>query len=299
MKITFSEIDVTYNNKKKTFHTNANDETEISFYDVMRYLKGIYGNQNRFLSRFIKKNMLPYINGNPLTDETGLPLKGPDGKYINEAEAKARRGMLDENGLDTSGILYKMYMKFDNVEPYSFREAFQIEYLPFKALVFRSIDVGDMIANLGHKRIKTSGKEVTRKMYDELTGEYSHDEKMNVVYELHKVDMTQLLTQEQINNIAPWRQPKTVAYAIKCWCTTVGSEHWIFIDEKYAENENPFEAIASTFMVHENIIPFITQLKRQGDILVAELAEDCEVEPSGKMVPLTEEQYFSLLTAEA
>jgi hypothetical protein len=57
------------------------------------------------------------------------------------------------------------------------------------------------------------------------------------------------------------------------------------------------EAIASTFRIHENLIDNISELKRQGDILIVELKE--EIDPSGEIVPLTAEQYFGLLTAQS
>jgi len=61
--------------------------------------------------------------------------------------------------------------------------------------------------------------------------------------------------------------------------------------------DDPLAAIASTFRIAENLIPYIKELKRQGDILIVELTE--EIEPKGNVVPLTSEQYFSLLTAES
>jgi hypothetical protein len=49
--------------------------------------------------------------------------------------------------------------------------------------------------------------------------------------------------------------------------------------------------------VHENLIPFIKELKRQGDILLVELTQ--EVDPRGQMVSLSKDQYFDLLTAQS
>jgi hypothetical protein len=56
-------------------------------------------------------------------------------------------------------------------------------------------------------------------------------------------------------------------------------------------------AIASTFVVHKNIIPHIKALKRQGDILLTEMDDD--IKPEGEMVSLTKEQYFGLLVAQS
>jgi hypothetical protein len=85
-------------------------------------------------------------------------------------------------------------------------------------------------------------------------------------------------------------------FAVKCWCTTTDKEHWLWIEEEY--KENPLEAIASTFRIHENLIPYIKEIKRQGDILLVEMLDDT-IEPSGNIVPLNAEQYFRLLTAQS
>jgi hypothetical protein len=69
----------------------------------------------------------------------------------------------------------------------------------------------------------------------------------------------------------------------------------LWIDRQYSED--PLEAIARTFFVHENLIPFIKELKRQGDILLVELTQ--EVDPRGQMVSLSKDQYFELLTAQS
>jgi hypothetical protein len=72
-------------------------------------------------------------------------------------------------------------------------------------------------------------------------------------------------------------------------------EHWLWIEPQY--KDNALTAIASTFRIHENIIPHIKCLKRQGDLLICEL--ESEVLPKGNVRPLTAKEYFSLLEAEA
>jgi aromatic ring-opening dioxygenase LigB subunit len=69
----------------------------------------------------------------------------------------------------------------------------------------------------------------------------------------------------------------------------------LWIEEQY--KDNPLEAVASTFRLHENVIPHIKEIKRQGDILLLEMNED--VKPEGNVVPLTAAQYFGLLTAQS
>ena len=102
------------------------------------------------------------------------------------------------------------------------------------------------------------------------------------MYETHEINGEKLGIEDKL-------------YAVKCWCTSTNKEHWIWIDEKY--KDDPLNAIASTFMVHENVIPHIKALKRQGDLLLLEMEED--VKPEGEMVSLTKEQYFGLLVAQS
>jgi hypothetical protein len=84
-------------------------------------------------------------------------------------------------------------------------------------------------------------------------------------------------------------------YAVKCWCTTTQKENWLWIEKKY--KDDPLAAIASTFRFHENVIPYIKELKRQGDVMLVEMKK--EVHPEGEIIPLTADQYFNLLTAES
>ena len=68
--------------------------------------------------------------------------------------------------------------------------------------------------------------------------------------------------------------------------------------EKY--KDKPLEAVASTFRIHESLIPYIKELKRQGDILLVEMKEgSSDIKPEGEIIPLTSEQYFELLTAQS
>jgi hypothetical protein len=170
---------------------------------------------------------------------------------------------------------------YKQAKPYTYTTAFAIPNAEWRALVFGSIRVSDMIAELGHRRIATAGRPVRHKQYTE-SGEFAGYRDYDVVFETHQVDG------EKLGVSAP-------LYAVRCWCTTTESEHWIWIESKYAES--PLEAIASTFRIHESVIPYIKELKRQGDILLVELTQ--LVEPRGAKRPLTQEEYFSLLTAQS
>ena len=170
------------------------------------------------------------------------------------------------------------------VEPFTYGDAFKIENEEFQAKVFGSIDIVDMIKELGHERIKTDGKRVKHKEFTS-SGEFLGYKEYDVVYETHKVDITKLGLEGESS------------YALRCWCTTTDKEHWLWIEDEY--KDDPLEAVASTMRVHKNFIEgnHIKELKRQGDVFLVELNYD--VQPEGELVPLTAEQYFGFLTAQS
>lgn len=222
--------------------------------DLVRYLKGVYSNKERFVSRFVEEK-------------------------INRIKELEESHPADYN--ISKKFLEGLAEMFDTVEPFSFKEAFEITDREFQALVFSSINITDMIKTLGATRIKTDGINVVHKKYDN-DGKFIGKEDYYNVYETHKVDGKGLGINEDL-------------YVVKCWCTSTNKEHWIWIDEKF--KYDPLNAIASTFVVHKNIIPHIKALKRQGDLLLVEMNK--EVTPEGEMVSLTKEQYFSLLEAQS
>jgi hypothetical protein len=224
-----------YEAVSKTFNKGI-DRTNI-----LRYLKGIYSNKERFKSRFISKYVVGEI---------------------------------------TSELFYFFLNNYDLVSPFSYKEAFEIKDIQFKGLVFTSIDVHEMIEGMGKEHIKTEGIEVERKTFSK-EGDYLGIETYHNIYETYRVNGMSLRLIEDI-------------YALKVWCSTTENEHWLWIDRKF--KYKPLEAVASTFRIHENVIPHIKELKRQGDIMIVEMNKD--IEPEGKIVPLTAKQYFGLLTSE-
>jgi hypothetical protein len=224
-------------------------ESGIPNQEVMRYLKGVLTNKERFISRFsepIKNIMVEYMD---MSDTT----------FMSELE--------------------DMY---DDVVPYTYNEAFAIENDSYKAKVFGSINITDMITSLGHKRIATEGKQVKHKKFDN-EGNFLGTEEYDVIYEVHEVNGEKLGLTENV-------------FAIRCWCTTTDKEHWLWIEEQY--KDSPLEAVASTFRIHENLISNIKEIKRQGDVLLVEMNDE-NIKPEGNIVPLNATQYFSLLTAQS
>jgi len=186
---------------------------------------------------------------------------------------------------DFQEFVDKVMEVYDDVIPFTYKEAFQIENDGLRALVFGSINVGEMIANLGHKMHKVDGILLTQKSYSP-EGEYLGEYELNNIYEVHEVNATDLTGRDGEK-----------VYAVKCWCTSTNNEHWIWIDE--AHKDDPLTAIASTFRFHKSVIPQIKALKRQGDIMLVEMKQDVDIDPEEEIVPLTKDEYFSLLVAQS
>lgn len=248
MKVYFTEFNDVH------FDAVKNEMVSCSNNDFVRYLKGLYTNKERFINRYL----------NPLREKTN-PIKNHNVEFHNTFS----------EFIDYLGKTY------NEVKPFSFKEAFDISNKSFQGLVFSSINIGEMIEELGAKRIKTDGIESTHRQYDS-EGNFTGEKTYHNIYEVHEVSGEKLGLNENL-------------YVVKCWCTSTNKEHWLWIEDQY--KDDPLTAIASTFRVHENIIPHIKCLKRQGDLLLIEMDE--KVKPEGNIVPLTKEQYFGLLVAQS
>lgn len=228
--------------KEITYELNSKKFNLGTSTEIVRYLKGVHKSKGLFEKYFLSK------------------LK-------NSALVELREELSDI---------------YDVVKPFSYSEAFLIKNDQFKAIVFGSINIGEMMEELGTIRIKTEGKLVKRKNYSK-SGEFLGWVENNVIFETHEVNGNKLgLNDEKL-------------YALKCWCTTTNKEHWLWIDGQH--KNSPLDAVASTFVINANLVPYIKELKRQGDVLLVELTED--ITPSGEMISLTADQYFDKLTAES
>jgi hypothetical protein len=214
---------------------------------IAKYLRGVYKNEARFIANFY----------NPLVRTLNGLGRGDRVTQVNQLRTY-----------------------FNELTEFTYKEAFELTNNTFRAVVFGSINVVEMINNLGHTRINVEGKEVLHRKYKE-DGSYTM-ETYSVIYELHKIDCSALDVEDN--------------YCVKCWCTSTNKEHWLWVEPNYAKN-GALEAIASTVRVYENMLPHIKTIKRQGDVLLFEMKQ--EIIPSGNIIALTAEQYFSLLVSQS
>jgi hypothetical protein len=253
-----SAIIISINRNGVSMSVNLTEKTLVTGVDnrdAVKYLKGIFGNKERFKSRF--------------TD------------LIREVKTKQDIPVDDVELFKCDDFLDKIEEIFEEVTPFTYEEAFKLENREFQSVVFGSIDISEMIKNLGAERIATDGIEVKHKRFAQ-DGTLLGVEDYHNIYEIYEVSGKKLGLEENI-------------YALKCWCTSTNKEHWLWIEDEY--KNKPLEAVASTFRIHKNLIPYINEIKRQGDVLLVEMKED--IMPDGEIVPLTAEQYFGLLTSQS
>ncbi|MCQ4138704.1 hypothetical protein [Chryseobacterium sp. EO14] len=182
-------------------------------------------------------------------------------------------------------VLNRIEKLWDKVEPIGFDEFFNDKDRNFKLFCFSYFGVGNLMKNLKAEKINQAEIEVNYFGYDDNGNEYI-TKKINQ-YEVHQVENEKL-------GIFVWGSANRYSYAVKCWCPSTEKEHWLWIEEAY--KDNALTAIASTFRIHENIIPHIRCLKRQGDLLICELNK--KIPPRGAVRALTASEYFGLLEAE-
>jgi hypothetical protein len=184
-------------------------------------------------------------------------------------------------------IIKSIKKQWESIVPYSYKDLFQIKSPLIRRFSFNYVGVSEMMQALKAQRVATAGIEVNYYQYEQ-NGVKTRVKKHNV-FETYVADFN------KIEDLRTWRSSKQLAYAVKCWCTSTNEAHWLWIEAQY--KDEPLAAIASTFRIHEYVIPHIKCLKRQGDVLICEMKK--QVIPEGEVVPLTAEQYFSLLVAES
>ncbi|MBB4807938.1 hypothetical protein HNP38_003254 [Chryseobacterium defluvii] len=212
-------------------------------------------------------------------------LKLRHSSFQNFETRELKREWTTEDHQEFHKIIEKIRVLWDKTEALSFQEFFTSDNRNFRLFCFNYIGVGTLMKELDARKINAHSIDVDHVEYD-INGNRESIKKTNI-YEVYEIENQKL-------GIGSWNSRNGFSYAVKCWCPSTGKEHWLWIEEQY--KDNALTAIASTFRVHENMIPYIRCLKRQGDLLFCELIR--EVTPKGFTRPLTAKEYFSLLEVE-
>lgn len=232
-------------------------------------------------------NLETYLIENvPTYEDAGRYLKN---KYLSNDKRFKKRFLeplstfLQMNDIENHKDIISFYESlWEIATPFTYKEAFSIQKDEFRALVFSTIRVPEMVKELGHKRIASDGIELVNKVYNPIKKEFE-DVPFTQVYEVHEVNGTKL----GLN---------TTLYAIKCWCTSTDNEHWLWLDKKY---DCPLEAIASTCKIYKSMKGNIKHIIRQGDVFIHEMKEDILPEENEEIISLTKKEYFSLLKSQS
>ncbi|MDR6923028.1 hypothetical protein [Chryseobacterium sp. 2987] len=205
--------------------------------------------------------------------------------FQNFVTREYEREWTNYNSPNFTKVLRQIERIWTKTDPIRYEEFFTHYDRDFRLFCFSYLGVGTLMKKLDAKKICQDEIQVNYFEYDE-NGNKNQIQRTNY-YEVYEVENEKF-------RLSLWGRERQ-SYAVKCWCPSTAEEHWLWIESRY--KDNALTAIASTFRIHENIIPHIKCLKRQGDVLICELKK--EVRPEGTVRPLTAEEYFSLLEAEA
>lgn len=288
-KLRFLEA-VTYNNPKFVKDFVNNNARSLIKIDEIKYLE---------LPKHLEANFAYKINDNEKISKKwyyiGEKLKFPLEEYISIIKMNfssfenfhariIHNKWIDENREGLDEVLSYIKDLWESTSVFNFDKAFNFRYQEIRAFIFRFVNLSEMMTRLSAKKIASQTIAVNHIVYtekeDKLVKRENH-------YEVYEADFG------NFKNISFRGNSKV--FALKCWCPSTDNEHWLWIEEQYSEN--PLEAVASTFRIHENVIPYIKYLKRQGDLLFCEMEK--EIIPSGEIRPLTAKEYFDLLIAES
>lgn len=194
----------------------------------------------------------------------------PDELVFNSDEgySKMIRGYISKHWIHTEKI--------------SMNQIFTLKSRMLKRICFEILSPSELMKALGAVRIKVSGIELDYCQYDEF-GNKTSLSKYNV-YETYRTTEHE---KHQLNEI----------FAVKCSCSTTENEHWIFIEDQYAYS--PLSAIASTFHIPDEDLSQIHCIKRQGDILIAEMKESPDELMLIKKIVATGESSYKLVALES
>ena len=171
---------------------------------------------------------------------------------------------------------------WDHIEKISLNQIFHLKSRTLKRICFEILSPSELMKGLGAERIQVSGIELNYFQYDG-SGNKTPITKYNVYETYHTTEHEK----HQLNEI----------FAVKCWCSTTENEHWLFIEEQYANS--PLSAIASTFHIPDEDMSQIRCIKRQGDILIAEMKESLDEQVLVKKIIATGESSYKLVLVDS
>ena len=178
-------------------------------------------------------------------------------------------------------VLRYLREKWDNYKKPTIEEIFKIENLEIRRLCFDFLPPKEIMEKINAKRIAVEGIELNYFRYNEKLEKVPFTK--HSIYEIYEGEANLIF--ENIEG---------KLYSIKMWCSTTEEEHWMWTTEEY--KDDPLAAIAANCWMHKNIMPFVTGIKRQGDIFIFEKSQ--QIKPEGTQVSLTKEQYFDWLICE-
>lgn len=170
---------------------------------------------------------------------------------------------------------------FDELKPFSYKEAFEINNQEFQMLVFGSINIQEMISELGTTEANNESIELNLNHYDD-NGNLLGKRKSKPSYSVLKSSGEKLGIEGEI-------------YCVQVTCPSQNTKAYLWINDEF--KGDALTAISSTFMLPENIKALNPVLKRQGDVYWVELNKP--VIPEGELKPLTNEEYFKWLKSES
>lgn len=182
-------------------------------------------------------------------------------------------------------ILEKIEGLWDAVDPVAAEDFLHSTDRYFQALCFLYADPGIVMKHFPEKMISKQEVELDYHEYDDQGNKLQ-------VKRLHRYELYEL-DNIALRSLNSWNTDR-YSYVLKCSCPSTEKEHWLWIEKEYSTDA--LIAAASTFRIHENIIPHIKCLKRQGNILICELKD--EIIPQGFPRALTPAEYFGLLEIE-
>ena len=146
-----------------TLQHPENQIKNIGNINALRLLKGAYSNKERFQNRY-------------LSAFKNVEILKPISNYFLE--------------------------NYDQVKPFSYKEAFELKDQNFQREVFKTINIRDMIENLGATKIAVEGKERNHKNFDKL-GNPLPNKTYHAIYETYQINGNQLFTnlQKESRNI--------------------------------------------------------------------------------------------------